>query len=63
VFEWDEAKAAANQLKHRVSFFEAAAFADLSGLDGADLDTRWSNRDGSGLACRTADASWWSLTR
>jgi len=38
VFEWDRAKAAANLLKHEVSFEEAATvFADPQGLDGPDL--------------------------
>jgi uncharacterized protein len=38
VFEWDRAKAAANLLKHGVSFEEAATvFADPQGLDGHDL--------------------------
>ncbi len=38
MFEWDRAKAAANLLKHEVSFEEAATvFADPQGLDGPDL--------------------------
>jgi uncharacterized protein len=38
VFEWDAAKAAANQQKHGVSFREAAlAFSDPLAIDDADL--------------------------
>ena len=38
MFEWDRAKAAANLLKHEVSFEEAATvFADPRGLEGPDL--------------------------
>jgi uncharacterized DUF497 family protein len=39
MFEWDPRKARANQLKHGVSFQEAAtAFLDPNGLDGKDLE-------------------------
>ena len=38
MFEWDQAKAAANLSKHGVSFEEAeSAFSDVEGLDGSDL--------------------------
>jgi len=38
MFDWDPQKAQANQLKHGVSFEEAAtAFLDPEGLDGEDL--------------------------
>jgi uncharacterized DUF497 family protein len=38
MFDWDPEKATANQLKHGVSFEEAAtAFLDPEGLDGEDL--------------------------
>lgn len=38
MFDWDPQKAQANQLKHGVSFEEAAtAFLDPDGLDGEDL--------------------------
>ena len=38
MFDWDPQKAKANQLKHGVSFEEAAtAFLDPDGLDGEDL--------------------------
>lgn len=38
MFEWDAAKAAANALKHGVSFEEAVTvFADEDALDGPDL--------------------------
>ena len=38
MFDWDPQKAEANQLKHGVSFEEAAtAFLDPEGLDGEDL--------------------------
>jgi len=38
VFEWDAKKAAANAVKHGVSFDEAATiFADPDALDGPDL--------------------------
>jgi hypothetical protein len=37
VFEWDAVKARANELKHGVSFEEAATvFLDSDGLDGPD---------------------------
>jgi uncharacterized protein len=37
MFDWDSQKAQANQLKHWVSFEEAAtAFLDPEGLDGED---------------------------
>jgi uncharacterized DUF497 family protein len=39
MFDWDPQKAKANQLKHGVSFEEAAtAFLDPDGLDGEDLE-------------------------
>ena len=39
MFEWDPRKAKDNQLKHGVSFEEAAtAFLDPTGLDGEDLE-------------------------
>jgi uncharacterized DUF497 family protein len=42
MFDWDPQKAKANQLKHGVSFEEAAtAFLDADGLDGEDLDIHW----------------------
>lgn len=38
MFSWDSAKAAVNQLKHKVSFSEASSvFADLRGLEGPDV--------------------------
>ena len=38
MFEWDNKKAAANDVKHGISFEEAAtAFFDRAGLDGEDL--------------------------
>ena len=38
MFEWDAAKAAANPLKHGVSFDEAASgFRDVNSLDGPDI--------------------------
>ena len=38
MFEWDNKKAAANEVKHGISFEEAAtAFFDHAGLDGEDL--------------------------
>jgi hypothetical protein len=38
VFEWDQAKAASNLLKHGVGFAEAATvFVDPMALDGPDL--------------------------
>jgi uncharacterized protein len=39
IFEWDEAKAATNQRKHKVSFEEASTvFADDFALTGRDPD-------------------------
>jgi len=38
MFEWDPRKAKDNQLKHGVSFEEATAFLDSTGLDGEDLE-------------------------
>jgi uncharacterized DUF497 family protein len=39
MFEWDNKKAAANEVKHGISFDEAAtAFFDGAGLDGEDLE-------------------------
>src|SRR5215510_12848844 len=39
MFDWDPQKAKANQLKHGVSFEEAAtAFLDPAGLDGEDVE-------------------------
>jgi uncharacterized DUF497 family protein len=39
MFEWDNKKAAANEVKHGISFEEAAtAFFDGAGLDGEDLE-------------------------
>ena len=38
MFEWDAAKAAANLVKHGVSFEDAVSvFADMEALDGPDL--------------------------
>jgi hypothetical protein len=39
VFEWDPKKAAANELKHGISFEEAGtAFFDRGGIDGEDIE-------------------------
>ena len=39
MFEWDNKKAAANEVKHGISFEEAAtAFFDGAGVDGEDLE-------------------------
>ena len=45
MFDWDPQKAQVNQLKHGVSFEEAAtAFLDPEGLDGEIWDTHWVSR-------------------
>lgn len=39
MFDWDSRKAKSNELKHGITFEEAAtAFLDPAGLDGEDLD-------------------------
>jgi uncharacterized DUF497 family protein len=54
MFDWDPKKEKANQLKHGVSFEEAAtAFLDPDGLDGAD----WGHSVGEPRRLRLAKSS------